>query len=605
MPTAFLEARIRSPNDIIGRFAFFYSDRLKMLNQKDIPQVVFFYNQLGELMNGETCAQSAIDHCLDPGIAINPACASAGLNCTVNNYCEQSSSDPACQMKIPNGFQLNDACADSNPASPTYNPYCDPCCQPVNVPNPLYCTPNAASPQAGTGPCTGTTSTGATCTCNPLQPPYLSLRPSTCNQSAVPPHCLINNPYGGAASQYSLLYDPTYQEYANNLSFLDQFGRDQQMGPFTTSLTPQGLFPNGIYPFFWLMKDYSPEVDNIVSTNLQSSQSHWCTAAMAPYTAPTGYPDLAQLSLPYACSGQDCCVSYLANSVINGIPTLSTIGGTAGVVIDAVGTTFAAEPTANPALDPSFADANAGSWLEGDNQFCSSTLPYNASSSGIPDGACELTGNAATAPSSTVVPPDTNNIDIENGITVDSLDDTTHTLSDFLNFANNFLSQNVGTLSSSFDAWYSQAAQWIAPVCDPSNPSPACNSSECYDGTTGLYSSCSASLVGVITAQLSGVCADGVTPCGLAVPGRLLGIYDPAGYPNVAGVPSNTTPVDKLNDWNTAITNWLNNNTYTSSGTGAIPWCVPPRTTGSANEDNAITSNGTLTGGVCLLLSTV
>jgi hypothetical protein len=533
------------PTDIVSRFAIFYTDRLKMLNQPDIPQVVFFYNQLGELMNGETCAQNAIDSCLYPGsFSLNSQCPS---DCAVNDpftnnkSCVETSADPACQLKIPNGFQLNDPCTDSMPGSPTYNPYCDPCCQQVSVLNPEYCsvsTDTKTTPSSGSSStnCTGTTSTGASCNCDPLVSQYVSLRPSNCDpglyDSNGNPQCQINNPYNSApGGPYPLLYDPSYQEYANNVSFLAQFGRDQQMGPFTTNLTSQGLFPNGIYPFFWLMKDYSPEVDNIVSTSLQSSQSHWCTASTAPgYTAPAGFSDLAQLTLPYACSGQDCCVNGLANSVTSGVPTIttgSTTSGTTNWVIDAVGSSSLASNAPNPALDPSFGESGSGSWQEGDNQMCLNTPPYNGATADMPDGTCEWT--AANPPATTSPSP---------GPTMDSLDDTMHTLSDFVNFANNFLGKDIGTLSASFTSWYPQVAVWISSTCDDSS---ACTSGQCSDGTL----------------------CDRLQPL-----------------------------ASRLNAWNTVITNWLNNNYASSSA-----WCVPPTPTGFANEDSAITNNGAVAWG--------
>ena len=247
-----------TPNDTVSRFAVFYTERLKMLNQPPIPQVVFFYDSLGELMNGESCDQNANDVSLF-GAAPNPACA--------NLDCSNNPSDPACQVKIPNGFQLNDACAvDSNPGDSIYNPYCDPCCQVASVPDSAYCASGSTS-----------------CTFNPMHPnPNISVRPSSCLSGDS--NCSTNNPYG---SSYLDIYDPTYQNYATGISFLAQFGRDQQMGPFTTSLTPQGsptngaYFPNGIYPFFWLMNYYSPEVDNIDPTKLQPSQVHcWWKAGL-------------------------------------------------------------------------------------------------------------------------------------------------------------------------------------------------------------------------------------------------------------------------------------------------------------------------------------
>ncbi len=496
--------------DTVSRFAVFYTDRLKMLNQKPIPQVQFFYDQLNELMNGESCAQNESDYASYPGIiTLNPAC--AGLDC-INNP-----ANPACQVKIPNGFQLHDACTGSDfKNTATYSPYCDPCCQQQCVP--------------GSNPC------------KLLRPP-----PSVCPSGDS--NCGINNPYG---SSYPDIYDPSFQNYAVGLSFLDQFGRDQQIGPFT-SLTPREVlppgtfFPNGIYPFFWLMNDYSPEVDNINPGSLQPAQYHWCTAPA--YTPPAGYLDLAQLSLPYSCSGQDCCVNYLPNSVTNGLPNPSK-----GTTIDMVGSPSFGP---NPALDPSFAEGGSGSWLQGDSQMCSTAWPYNGADSNLPDGTCEWSGNTAdplnpappTPPSPLTEPPST----------LDSLDDTMHTLSDFVNFAKVFLSNDVGTLSSSFSTWYPQAATWIATPCTPID-------SESFVG----WQQCN-------------------TP-GVQVPGRLLTIYAPPGYPNIDGYDP-ATPVDKLGDWNTLITNWLNT-VYTSNNT----WCVPSEATllngnGSTAEDTYINSN--------------
>ncbi len=181
-------------NDIVSRFAVFYTDRLKMLNQPDNPAVVFFYDQLAELINGETCGQSQSDN-YNYGTAVAPACISAGVlpfnpstggctpsTCTTSGInCVANSVDGVCQEKVPNGFQLNDPCvSNSDSSSPTYNPYCDPCCQPLSVPDPMY--------SAG----------------NPLHPtPNISIRPgtTTCpDQSAMPAQCLVNNPYGGNSS---------------------------------------------------------------------------------------------------------------------------------------------------------------------------------------------------------------------------------------------------------------------------------------------------------------------------------------------------------------------------------------------------------------------
>ena len=447
------------PNDTVGRFALFYSDRLKMLNKPDIPQVVYFYNQLDELMNGKTCVQNEQDAsaaasfglgvgveqgCLD--IAANYCNSPAGIAyCSSQNppitncqevYCIKTpagQADPACQAKIPGFYQINDACAaNSNPANAKYNPYCDPCCQ-EDVQDPLY------NPK------------------NPLHMnQYISKKPEYCKNAPfdASPQCYKNNPFnspGNMDSQYPSLYDPTYQNYNNqkNPSLLDLLGRDMQLGPFT-DLKAQGDFPNGIFPFFWLTKHYNLEVDKMNNDigNLQSSELHWCDKKVAGvYTPPTGYPSLTQLSLT-SCTGAGCCVGDLADSVVNGVPTAST-----NVKIDTVGTT---SPNPSPAQDPSFGeDGSTGKWLEGDNQFCSTSWPYNGASGIAPDGTCEWTGTT-TAPASGSSP-------ISSASTIDSLDETVHTLSDFVKFSNVLLNTGADTLSSTFSTWYPQASDWIDP----------------------------------------------------------------------------------------------------------------------------------------------
>jgi hypothetical protein len=373
----------KNSTDIVNRFAVYYTDRLKMLNQPAIPQVTFFYNQLGELINGETCGQNQSDNYTN-AVPINPSCVAAGVDafsdppCTPTSGCTTPGincildpSNPVCQEKVPNGFQLNDACTDFNTASPNYNPYCDPCCQPLSVPNSLYCTPSTSGGGGPSSTCTGTLGNGSACNCNPLVPQYISLRPSNCDQSPVPPQCLTNNPYNALpGGPYGLIYDPAFQEYSNNLSFLDLFGRDQQTlpaqpppGQTAVAMSPDVMttaleFPNGVYPFFWLMNEYSPEVDKInpTATALTPDQYHWCVAGSTMIggtvpliTAPAGFPDLAQLKLSYTCSGQDCCDNFIntainSNGSVNSDSVSVTIVNAPGVNLSVSGGT----PPPNP-----------------------------------------------------------------------------------------------------------------------------------------------------------------------------------------------------------------------------------------------------------------
>jgi hypothetical protein len=372
-----------SPLDTIGRFAFFYTDRLKMLNDAYPPNqyVEFFYNELGAFMNNQTCALNATEHAYSAAVPLDPACnpictqyptyatcqslVPSTISCNMyaseasNSYpsilpnpacpadCGPDSTDTACNsIMVPNplSFQLNDACNNAS------NPYCNPCCKPPFVLDPLY---KSGSPNK-THPTQYKAVRPSYCSippdCNPTDPSF-SANATDC----VPSQCLTNNPYNPYGS-YPYIYDPAYQNYTMGISFLDQFGRDQQFSitgePPFVPMTAQGnanagtLFPNGIYPFFWLMKDYSPQVDNnkLQYNNLSPSQVHWCvpgtgsggngvepSSSVAGYTAPdpntlSAYPDLNQLTdksstisspfqLPYTCSGPDCCVNYLSGSI--------------------------------------------------------------------------------------------------------------------------------------------------------------------------------------------------------------------------------------------------------------------------------------------------
>ena len=437
-------------NDQIPRFAFFYTDRLRMLrdaDSKNLPQVDFFISQLNELMNGETCGQNAIDHANDPGVplfdstvcpstycpdvigsakgtrtetkteigigtatktgtatATGTAClgplvsdcvyyqvlngtetataSSTGTDTSVSGTAVINPADPICQQKIPNGFQLSDACAaNSDPGTSNYTPYCDPCCQPLVIYQAATGTPG----QSGYTPASyqslrptscypytdpiinyptvcfsKPTSKGCACSQAGTDPNVATLSGSIkCNDPPPGGECTTNNPYG---SGYPYIYDSTFQNYNNGISFLGQFGRDQQMtsslpltsmGPnqiFPTSNANGGeYFPNGIYPFFWYMKHYSPEVDKILnaagSTTVGDDQAHWCVSKkiqgginIQPFTPPPGYSDLVQLTdaqstthsafdLPYTCSGQNCCVNHLSSSASagNAIATSSSI----------------------------------------------------------------------------------------------------------------------------------------------------------------------------------------------------------------------------------------------------------------------------------------
>lgn len=396
-------------NDTVGRFSFFYTERLKMLNKGVVPQVGFFYNQLMDFMNGETCYQNFINASNSvgkptgtaslTGIPLNPSCIdpSTGadycdadtsdpncqmpipsfVTCTQNVYenknlsipldpscavCYSTPTDPSCQTEVPNvsAFRLNDQCTDSDPSSSSYNPYCDPCCQPLVVYYPA--NPSANPPTAATYKSLRPTScfpytTGypTSCYAHPTQPNnvcYLTLGDSSepsCvsdpnNSSCVPAQCSTNNPYN-SDGQYPYIYDASYQEYKNGISFLDQFGRDQQYvstgsTELLTQMDVEGNFPNGIYPFFWLMTDYSPEVDNINPNHpsvLLTSQDHWCNPSITPsYTPPPGFMSLAQLgtiytsptgvttdfTLPYQCQGSNCCINFLMDA----LPSTSSSG---------------------------------------------------------------------------------------------------------------------------------------------------------------------------------------------------------------------------------------------------------------------------------------
>jgi hypothetical protein len=444
------------PEDEVSRFALYYTDRLKMLNKPPIPQVLFFYDQLGEFLNGETCGQSQSDN-YNYGMTVNAGCVSAGVkpfsgapctpssNCTTSGInCITNPIDPVCEAKIPGGFQLNDSCTGSNPTNTaTYSPYCDPCCQ--------------------------------------VKPP------ATCKGAS---NCFINNPYNSSGS-YPYLYDQSFQNYPAALSFLDQMGRDQQKGPFSANITaeqiippasPGGVplvsFPNGVYPFFWLADEYSMEVDNINSGGLNATQYHWCTPSVASkYPGePFGYDDLTQLGkisksgttsfvLKYGCSGQNCCANYISGKVQGGSPVSLN-----GHTIDAVGSPSTGS---NPGLDPSFGEGgvNNKTWLPGNNEMCLASFPYNgASDTGMVDGTCEWTGTASPPPPLGAASPG-------GPMTADKLDDMVKTLSDFDIFALGILNKDPGTLSSTFNTWFPQADTWINSSTGRLIPLPATLSS--------------------------------------------------------------------------------------------------------------------------------
>jgi len=399
-----------TPNDVVPRFGLFYTDRLKMLNQGVRPEIAFFYNQLSEFMNGQTCAQNYADSgypvgnqsatgvplnpsCLDPitkndycyvvgssgiiskdpactqkitnlitcaqnayekvvdpSIPLNANCPGSNLSNPDQNNCvlapsgsATNSADPSCQRLVFNAFsfQLNDPCTDSTyepGSSVPYSPYCDACCQPWAVSNTGINMIKEKQTHTLLRPtsCPAPSRSDPTVDCVEGSLTFNSTDPA-CAPASGQCQDATYNPYPGF---YPYLYDASFQEYANGKSFLDQYGRDEQFpdnpsalptlfggtvsDPFLKVLDPQGAFPNGIYPFFYLMLDYSPEVDNIDPTavNLTTAQQHWCVAGAAmktgnvpAFTAPKGYADLNQLTLTgYSCKDRDCCVNFLPDS---------------------------------------------------------------------------------------------------------------------------------------------------------------------------------------------------------------------------------------------------------------------------------------------------
>jgi hypothetical protein len=245
----------------------------------------------------------------------------------------------------------------------------------------------------------------------------------------------------------------------------------------------------------------------------------------------------------------------------------------------------------NPALDPAFGEGApntmSNTWTPGDNQFCAvdtyrctgngaictqggtcsdgslcTNWKYNGSSVAFPDGQCEWSNSVSQVSSSTTAPP----VDLSKS-TVDGLDETMHTLSDFLAYANSLINQDVGTLSSSVDSWYPQLATWVAPACGGDGSSTGFDPNKCDQ--TGHCAACT-----LATDPNCDVSATNSNGCNQGTQnGRLLSIYNPGS-------------VDVLKDWNSVITPWLNNN-YANSGA----WCVPPSTTGSSDEDNYINAN--------------
>jgi len=135
----------------------------------------------------------------------------------------------------------------------------------------------------------------------------------------------------------------------------------------------------------------------------------------------------------------------IASQLLQRLQAASEYRTNSPLVIDVVG---APNVSANPAKSTVFGEQGLGSWIPGDNQMCLATWPYNGFNSNMIDGTCALSNSADSNANPAVM-------------TVDSLDDTVHTLSDFLTFSKVFLTHDVGTLSASLTSWYPQAAGWI------------------------------------------------------------------------------------------------------------------------------------------------
>jgi len=231
----------------------------------------------------------------------------------------------------------------------------------------------------------------------------------------------------------------------------------------------------------------------------------------------------------------------------------------------------------------------------GDDQMCLNTYPYNGNSAADPYGTCEWTGGSGSGSKSQVkngMSTGTNTMqfcsnstpEVTAASTVDSLDETMHILSHFDIFAQKILAKDLGTINSTFDNWYSQAASWIAPACAGSTCTGGMFSDPTYQSCTkGMINPCNPYCQSAFNTTNTDV------TCNMGSAGKMLSIYDPYGYPGVVNVTSNTTVVDELKVWNSIISSWLNTSYTPASSLSKDLWCVPTESTASGLE---VTNSG-------------
>ncbi len=414
-------------NDQVGRFGFFYTERLKRLEPPNIRDLDLFLKGLNELSF------------VEPSKYVN---CNTGKN--ADPQVPDSDKDPCCRAIKPANcsFAISDPCRDISKAE------CNSCCVPLYdnglIDNPEY-QKNSRNGRAAA-------MTPEQCAANPTQPCtspkiFKRLRPQGCPTDFVPAQC-------SGTSVYGALYPFTYDVAAQNLdtentfqSFLEQMGRDDEHPGFVKkALTPNGTQdPGGVGFIKQDATGYHP------SENYDEN-------GKAKY------------------KGVFALLGEMKDSTVFIAPNA---GANDGRLIDKVLPLADGDFFAAPGICAQAAAGPGMSWKPGAARYCAvienqriigaragqqqtvsmAKWPYNANCPGRDLGqACMASGDVSQC-------ADCESSADKTAYPDDPLDDMVYGLGEFTDFAKRIGSMTKPELVNTFTDWYPDMARWIAPAC--------------------------------------------------------------------------------------------------------------------------------------------
>ena len=410
--------------DYIGRFSFYYMERLKKLQPRKSANVAAFITALRDFL-----------------------------------YADKTGDGWGLYDAFPDGHACNEANNLSSPYKPSA---CDPCCLPLTLDGQLVRPDCCDSTNPKIPSC------GSANACGSRSGPW------------GPNGAMVYDPFSG--SPYKDLYEPYLDNFENNdypppdniISFREKLGRDDEIigwekdpkdpngsqivssaGDFQVKDT-EGYYrhpvhlPNydkkrGAYSLFYKLADWGPDLSTPPAQGAKPEQCHWCdpqSGCKVPANQPLEIRPLSLSPSPGTYSGGWC------------VDQKNVKGQEKPVKPDNIGNFVRLTINTNSTCANDSSDINRPLWKRGGDRFCNTLWPY-AVRCGKHNSTCPSDpDNCVCSDASAALWPD------------DTLDDMVYGMGEFIQWADLLIKQydaDPVNMTNTVRDWYPSVADWIEP----------------------------------------------------------------------------------------------------------------------------------------------